>query len=310
MKLSINEEERWKNRGITLRQLFATTFLKSSVGGVMVILALAVSFPLRAAQISSEEIAIHETPSGIRFGTLGAKPSSPAPTLFMFAEAIEPTLRRPDFQQVENALGAHGYRFVTLDLPCHGRDAKAGEPKDALSCWWTRLAKGDNFVPSFTRDLSSVLDYLVREQYTDPLRVAACGASRGGFIALHFAAADPRVKWVLAFSPVTNLVALSEFTGTADDPTSLTMSIITSLSLASNARKLVGRAIWLAIGSYDLRVNTDYTIAFSRRVVEASIAEGKAPDVELHVLPSNDHAVPAGAAANATAWLLARMNAK
>jgi len=36
------------------------------------IFPLLASFPLSAAQIANEDITIHETPSGIRFGTLGA----------------------------------------------------------------------------------------------------------------------------------------------------------------------------------------------------------------------------------------------
>ena len=39
-------------------------------------------------------------------------------------------------------------------------------------------------------------------------RVAVCDTSSGGFLAFHFAAADPRVKAAAGISPVTRLTAL------------------------------------------------------------------------------------------------------
>src|SRR5207237_9901005 len=129
----------------------------------------------------------------------------------VFAASAEESLGSADFNKVWRLLGRQGYLCVSLDVPCHGEDQKAKE--NGLAGWRVRLEKGDTLIPGFVAKASAVLDHLIKEGYTDPRRVAACGTSRGGFIALHFAAAEPRVRCVAAFAPVTNLLALREFAG-------------------------------------------------------------------------------------------------
>ena len=256
-------------------------------------------------EAADNKITILHTSTGVRFGILGKKPTSPEPTLFIFADTIENTLRREDFSLVAQILAKKGYLAVSLDLPCHGMDVKQGEPADGLSCWRVRLERNDNFVEDFMPRISAVLDFLVKEGYTNPRKVAACGASRGGFIALQFAAHDPRVKCVFAFAPVTNLLALKEFAGVEENPGAL--RLVLSLALANVAEKLTDRSIWLTIGDYDLRVSTDDAIAFTRRLVELSIMENRPPKVELHVMTNVDHSVPTHGAEDSAAWLLKEM---
>ena len=122
--------------------------------------------------------------------------------------------------------------------------------------------------------------------------MAACGTSRGGFAALHFAAADPRVKCVAAFAPVTDLGALTEFRGAEQNP------LVARLALEHRADDLAGRAIWLIIGDRDDRVGTDNVIRFARSVTAASLKNGETAHVTLHVVPEpKGHTTPAGAAA-------------
>src|SRR5262249_48956731 len=106
------------------------------------------------------------------------------------------------------------------------------------------------------------------------------GQSRGGFIALHVAAADPRIRCVAAFAPVTNLLALGEFQGMEGS------EAVNALSLARSADKLAGRPIWGCIGNKDRRVGTDDAIASTRAVVEASVSQGKPALIELRVPPA------------------------
>ena len=139
---------------------------------------------------------------------------------------------------------------------------------------------------------------------------------RGGFVALHFAAVESRVRCVAAFAPVTNLLALREFAGIEQDSPSV-LRVVKSLALVNSAEKLAGRPIWICIGNYDQRVNTDDAIALTRRVVEASVAEDKPANVEIRVLPSegyqvrvhdNGHGIPVPSAhKEAAEWILARM---
>jgi dienelactone hydrolase len=229
-----------------------------------------------------KDIQLLRTPSGVRFGLLGDKRASPAPTLFVFAADINTTLGNMDYAQEARALMKQGYLAVALDVPCHGQDHQAAEPA-GLPGWRARLTRGDDLVPGLVKKASLVLDYLVREGYTDPRRVAASGNSRGGFIALHFAAAEPRVRCVAAFCPVTDLRALTEFAGMEKDPA------IQSLALANQADKLADRALWVWIGNQDDRVSTDLAIAFTRKVVAAAAARKKPAAVELHVMPVPGH---------------------
>jgi dienelactone hydrolase len=266
---------------------------------------LAVALVLFAAQPGKSaepghEVQTLQTPSGVRYGVRGAKPNSPAPTLFVLASTLESSLQSKEFNDIGNRLAEKGFLCVALDAPCHGKDVKAGEP-DGLRGWRARLEKGVDLVPGFAAQCSAVLDHLVRERYTDPARVAVCGTSRGGFLALHWAAAEPRVQCAVAFAPVTNLLALREFNGM--DRHAATQA----LNLERHADKLAGRPVWVCIGNHDERVSTDDVIRFTRRVVAASVAAQKKPLVEIHVMPSPGHTIHPTAHAEAAAWALARI---
>ena len=54
------------------------------------------------------------TPSGVSFGMLGAKSSSPSPTLFVFATNIEDSLTSYTYNKVGTILGKHGYLCASL----------------------------------------------------------------------------------------------------------------------------------------------------------------------------------------------------
>lgn len=259
---------------------------------------------------TGKQVKILQTDSGIRFGMLGEKGSTPAPTLFVFAMGVEETLGDDDYVKVGRILGKDGYITVSLDVPCHGRDARPGETADSMSGWRTRLEKADDFVADFVAKASAVLDYLIREGYTDPHQVAANGTSRGAFIALQFAAAEPRLKSVAAFVPVTNLLAESEFVGMEREQSPsgrAAFRMARTLGLINVADKLTGRPIWICIGNDDRRVGTDNAVAFTRRLVEASYLQAKRAAVELHVTATEDHQVYATAHEDAAAWILARM---
>ena len=244
---------------------------------------------------------ILQTPDGVRFGLLGEKAAEPAATLFVFANDIQGTLGNDSYNKVGRLLAEHGFLSVALDLPCHGADAKPGEPS-GLDGWRARLDHGDKLVQEFVAHAARVLDFLVHEGYTDPHRVAACGTSRGGFIALHFAAAEPRVKCVAAFAPVTDLLLLREFAGLPDN-----RQATEALSLVNHAGQLAGRPVWICIGNHDQRVGTDSCIALTRKLVSASVAQKRPPAVELHVTTSAGHTIHSTAHDEAAAWTLARM---
>jgi dienelactone hydrolase len=250
---------------------------------------------------------ILRTPGGARFSLFGKKGDAPAPTLFVFATSLENLEKQPIYTDVGLRLSKHGFLYVALDPPCHGEDVKAKEPPE-LRGWRHRLENGEPLIAPFTDRARDVLDYLVKEGYTDPGRVAACGTSRGAFLAYHFAAVEPRVKAVAGLSPLTDLLAITEFKGMEKHEATRALAVETL------APKLAGRAVWLSIGNDDQRVSTDAAIAFTRKLVTAGAAARKdvkqVIPVELIVAPAQGHSAIEHESERAAAWLLRQLPSK
>ena len=250
---------------------------------------------------SKGEVAIMRTPDGIRFGIWGTEMSYPAPTLFIFAGTIELSLGDSYYRQCGNELAGKGFLCVSLDLPGHGLEKREGEP-EGLSAWRFRSDKWEDFVSLFTKNVRNVLDYLVKAGYTDSEHVAACGTSRGGFMALQLTAVEKRIKAIAAFSPVTELMALREFSEATNE------DFVESLSLKIKADQFVGKSLWLIIGDRDERVGTDNTIEFARRVTNISLKQSKSADVTLIVQPEPaGHTTPAHSPEKAAEWILEKL---
>jgi pimeloyl-ACP methyl ester carboxylesterase len=248
------------------------------------------------------DVQILTTKTGIRFGVWPGFPPQPAPTLFVLAGTIEGTLGHAYYRQSGNDLAPLGYLCVSVDLPCHGRDRRPDEP-EGLNGWRHRCDRNEDFIDDLNHRLCGVLDHLIEARLADPERVAACGTSRGGFAALHFAAADPRVKCVAAFAPVTDLGALSEFRGAEHQPP------VMRLAVERRAEELAGRAVWLVIGDRDERVGTDHTIRLARQLTAASLKNQRDALVDLHVVSEpKGHTTPTGAAEQAAKWIEQQMH--
>ncbi len=248
------------------------------------------------------EIKVRRTENQIRYGLIGEVGKTPAPTLLVLAHGIEDMQREPVYTEIAGLLSQQGWLSVVIDPPCHGEDVRPGEPAQ-LQGWRHRLEHDDEFVAAFNAKVRDVLDALVKDKVTDPERVAACGISRGAFLAFHLAAAEPRIKAVAGISPVTNLLALREFADTSQ------RKKFEQLDVRRLAPKLAGRAVWLSIGNNDTRVNTDDAIAFTREVVRAT-ARPDMPDgvipVELLVAPTAGHSKIDQAHELLAAWLVNR----
>lgn len=263
-------------------------------------LAMATCEGLAAEPATAKDpvVAIHETPSGIRFGLWPKKPDKPAPTLIILALDVESTLGQPVYRRCGNALAEQGFLCVSIDLPAHGPDKREDEP-EGLAGWRTRADRDEDFVADLVRRVQDVLTHLIAAGWTDPERVVACGTSRGGYAALQLAAAEPRVKCVAAFAPVTDLRRLREFSGTEQS------ALVERLSLIHQADKLAGRPVWIIIGDQDMRVGTDDAIAFARAVSRESAAQKRPSRMELIVTgDGRGHAVPEESAGDAAKWIL------
>jgi len=251
------------------------------------------------------EIIVRRTPDKVRFGLIGEVGKTPAPTLIVIAHGIEDMQKQPVYTEVASLLAKQGWISVVIEPPCHGEDVRDGEPAQ-LDGWRYRLEHEGDFVSAFSAKARAVLDVLIKDGVTDPERVAVCGTSRGGWLAFHLAASDPRIKAAAGISPVTRLTALREFATTRQREKA------EQLDVARLAPKLAGRAVWLSIGNNDTRVNTDDAIAFTREVVRAT-ARPDQPDavipVELLVAPTPGHSKIDQAHELLAAWLINRFPA-
>lgn len=236
------------------------------------------------------------TPPGIPFAMLPPHAGA-APTLLLLAWSGMDTLAQEPYCIVGQLLYARGWNVVSLDLPCHGADQRQGEPAE-IPGWAARIAQGEDIVAPFQQRACAVLDHLVAAGIADPARIAAAGTSRGGYMAFQAAATCPRLRAVAAFAPLTDLLALREFTGQEANP------LVQRLALVNAAAALADRAAWITIGNDDDRVGTDKAVAFARALVAAGRARHPLSDVSLHVLPAAGHASFPSDHEHAAAWLL------
>jgi predicted esterase len=222
----------------------------------------------------------HATSTGTPFAML---PSQAGPALLLFATTAEGTLTHDLYGRVGRHLHARGWNVISLDVPCHGADARAGEPPE-LAGWAARVAAGEDLVAAWQARVRDVVAHLAATGIT---RFAAAGTSRGGYAALQAAASEPRIAAVAGFAPVTRLTALREFAGVD----------AARFDAHQAVPALAGRPVWLTIGAADDRVGTDHAIAFARALTAAGSA------VSLHVLPTPGHCSEPAWHDAAAAWL-------
>ncbi len=250
------------------------------------------------AQTAVRSIKHLKTPGDVEFGLWNQTSDKPAPVLFVLASTIDTTLGEAYYRQSGNELAEHGWISVSIDLPCHGRQTREGEPS-GLSGWSHRLAKNEDIVAEFNARLSGVLDHLIETGVADPNCIAVCGTSRGGFLALHFAAHDDRVKCAAAFAPMTDPRVVNEFVANAQHP------FVVNANLENQASKLAGRPVWIVIGDQDERVGTDRAVALAQKLTAASREKQLDSRVELHVMPEpRGHSTPRGSSKRAADWIL------
>lgn len=222
------------------------------------------------------------TTAGTIYAMLPRHDDGPAPTLIILAMGDKDTLTTEPYCRVGRLLYAHGWNVVSVDLPCHGADRRAGEPEE-LEGWVARLSKGEDIVASFRQRVNDVIEHLITTGIADPHRIAAAGTSRGGYMAFHTAAANPRLCAIAAFAPLTDLLALTEFADQKSNP------LVQQLALIHTAEAVADRAAWIIIGNADARVDTAKAVAFAHAMAVASQARSLGCEITLRVQPTPGH---------------------
>ena len=212
------------------------------------------------------------TPGGVPFGLWGTVPDEPGPTLINLSLTIADAFS-PSFLEAAAILAEPpaNYLCVSIDPPCHGSWLYDGI-RPGLRGWAELAVAERDFVADFNGRMFEVIEHLIDEQLTDPNRIAVAGTSRGGFLALRYAAFDPRVRCGVGYAPVTDLRQLVEFDVAASVP------FVDELSLASHLDPLVGRPVFIVIGDRDARVGTDSAVAVARELSKRA-AGSPPPDV-------------------------------
>jgi len=277
---------------------------------ILVLLLSTLTFSFGQSVVKSRQLGtaeVRRTPSGIAFAIIGTKKERPAPLLIMFGGAMQAALEDENSNKIGWILAEHGFLTICLDMPSHGAEDRPGY-LSRLPAWKMRLENGENFLPPFFSKVRSVLEFLIQEGYADPRRIGVYGSSRAGFMALHFAAQEPRVRYAVALCPVTHLTALQEFKG-------METNVLTrSLDVIHLADRLADRALWMTIGHNDRRVDTQHAIEFALKVMELSPLHKKpmthfwsGEDMKFTITPSegsSGHSTYNMAHEEAAAWVL------
>ncbi len=205
----------------------------------------------------------------------------PLPTMIYFATTGEESLSLDPYCQPAVFLADKRIRVISLTLPGHGLEL---ENSKAIAYWATHLAAGDDIITQFTQECRQAIDFLISQDYIQDSHLAVAGLSRGAFIAAHLAAADPRIKTVLGFSPLTRLDTIAEFKQVQQQ------QLIQALSLTHLTEHLADKTVRYYIGNRDTRVSTEHCFAFIQALTEAAYAhKHRSPPIEMVIYPSIGH---------------------
>jgi len=200
----------------------------------------------------------------------------PLPSFFYFSLSGPDSLTLDPFNQPVQFLHGKMIRVFSLTLPGH----EAGlPPEGAMQIWADDLARGLDPIGVFLGVALQAVDFAVSERFADPQRLAVGGLSRGGFLAAHVAAKDPRFRFLLGFAPLTRLSALKEFSS-LNDP-------LHHLDAHRLAPDLAERHSRFYIGNLDSRVGTRNCFDFAIAIADAAHAKKiRSPQVECFISPS------------------------
>lgn len=162
---------------------------------------------------------------------------------------------------------AHGHRVLSFDLPNHGSQVDGyGE---GITGFRNAFIQGYDPFRRFVERGMAVVDRCMALSIAIPGRIAVCGTSRGGYMALRLLAADERIAAGAGFAPVTDWRDLTEFAGDRmrDD--------VAALRLSCYAAALATKRVFMVIGNHDERVNTASCCGLYLDMFEARRRQGR-----------------------------------
>lgn len=202
--------------------------------------------------------------------------------LLSFSTTRQMSLQTAPYDITAQAFTAAGHSVVSFDLPNHGDSID--EYGEGLIGMWTAHAAGADPFGRFLVQGRAVIDACLERGWGDPDRIFVCGVSRGGYCALRLMAADRRIQGVAALAPLVDWCSLAEFAAVEDRPA------LAKLSLEGWVQQLAGRALYLAVGNHDHRVDTALCLRFALRLFEmADFSQPNLSTTEIYINNSPGH---------------------
>lgn len=258
------------------------TFLISSAA------ALSASAKSSVASTSPVQVEPESLDDGTRYAALRGSRAARSPVLFHFATTDLQSLDAKSFGALPADLSERGWTCISVDVPCHGGDARPNEPPELLG-WRYRNDRGESITEAFIEKCSRILDYLISSMQVDPDLVFCSGISRGAFCAFRLAATDSRFAGIAALAPVSDLTALAEFEGVSEPVDKV------------DPESLKARRILVAIALTDPRVSTDKSISLARSI--AASAKPNEAQIEIELKEVAGHVVDPAFVDRASTWL-------
>ncbi len=215
------------------------------------------------------------------FHTGPALSEGPLPTFFYFALSGKDSLSLDPFNQPVAFLQGSPIRVISFNVPYHGPGFSNTK---AMELWGKDFKRGNDFLTPFFEAVQKNIDYLIDQDIVDSTQMAVGGLSRGGFIATHVAARDPRINTILGYAPLTKFGTMIKYEDAGPD------SMARKFDLTTTIDKIVGKRLRFYIGNRDIRVGTHLCFEFIHELAETSFQDGhRSPTVEMLVGPSIGH---------------------
>ncbi|HSX13529.1 MAG TPA: prolyl oligopeptidase family serine peptidase [Chlamydiales bacterium] len=203
----------------------------------------------------------------------------PLPSFFYFALSGTDSLMLEPYNQPVEFLHGQMIRVFSMTLPGHESNLPASK---AIEVWADDLSQKKDPINDFLDAFEKALDFAIQQKFVDPKKIAVGGLSRGGFIALHAAAREERLKYVVAFAPITDLTQVHEFSSIQEK--------VRFLDLSQISQKLIQQNIRLYISNHDTRVSTQSCFDFAMSVVKSATSHQiRSPKVEFILYPPIGH---------------------
>lgn len=205
----------------------------------------------------------------------------PLPALFYFSLSAQDSLCLDPFNQPAAYLSGLPLRIFSLTLPGHENGLP---PTDALNVWAREMQMGTNLIDLFVEQVRIVVNDLFLKRVLIEDKIGVAGLSRGAFLATHAAAHIPAFRYILGFSPLSQLKYAKEFAANTDLP------LVQSASLEHLAPLLTDRKLRYYIGNLDTRVGTRSCFDFIEKLAQTALANKiRSPQTELILFPSIGH---------------------